>query len=133
MKPEELMIGGWVLDGTTPAQITSITCDGIIETTASEYSNIELIEPISITPEFLEKNGFRKTKGYATTTYEWTIMDGVTIYINIFEDNDIIVGIETKPKKGIGVNRLHHCEIKYVHQLQQAMRLCGINKEITLN
>ena len=58
LKITELTIGDWVFDGTTKAQIIGITCDGEIETTFNEHSNIELIEPISITPEILEKNGF---------------------------------------------------------------------------
>ena len=58
MKANELMIEDWVLDGKNIAQIVMVTCDGIIETTFNESSNIELIEPIQLTPEILVKNGF---------------------------------------------------------------------------
>lgn len=58
MKANELMIGDFVLDGNIYAQVTSITCDGNIETTHNEYSNIELIEPIPLTPEVLARMGF---------------------------------------------------------------------------
>ena len=56
-KVEELMIGDWVYDGNSIAQVTGITCDGIIETTHNQSSNIEIIRPIPLTIEILEKNG----------------------------------------------------------------------------
>ena len=31
-----------------------------------------------------------------------------------------------------GLNRIHKCNVKYVHELQHALRLCGIEKEIEL-
>ena len=61
MEAKDLMIGDWLLDGHVYAQVTSITCDGNIETTHNEHSNIELIEPIPLTSKVLEKNGFTKS------------------------------------------------------------------------
>lgn len=96
-----------------------------------ERHDIKSISPIAITPEILLMNGFKRNEMYLTTDFEWA-KDGVDIYITTF-DGDIVVDMENNFKEMIGANRLHHCEIKYVHQLQQAMRLCGIEKEIILN
>ena len=38
----------------------------------------------------------------------------------------------TESKKDDGMNSIHSCDIDFVHQLQHAIRLCGIDKEIEL-
>lgn len=132
MKANELMIGDWVLDGKNIAQIVMITCDGIIETTFNENSNIELIEPIPLTQEILEKNGFENGKFNVSPQY-------------YLEDNDVFIGVTLKdiPDKHKGIDiakgKLYFQydisyieEPIYVHQLQHALRLCGIEKEIIL-
>lgn len=35
MDCKDLMIGDWIEDGYKKSQVTSITCDGIVETTAA--------------------------------------------------------------------------------------------------
>ena len=125
IKAEELMIGNWVLDGTKYAQVTSITCDGIIETTVNEKSNIELLEPIPITKEILEKNGFEEKR-----EPERYIKSDDYYDVEIREYND-----------GLWILTLTDCEftlphsqvhVSYVHQLQQALRLYGIPETIEL-
>lgn len=133
-RAEELMIGDWVLDGTQDTQVTGITCDGIIETTANANSNIELLEPIPITPEILERNGFRlKEEGESYTEYvsgdEHSII-ALVFYKESIYDVDTVLDCEL----GFfgGLNRIHHCHVKYVHELQHALKLCGIPKNIEL-
>lgn len=113
MKVEELSIGDWVIDGENIAQITSITCDGIIETTFNEYSNIEAIEPIPLTPEILEKNGFVYNNLPFVQAWE---QNGLSIY------GDGLINC--------GQNVSLKCQ--YVHQLQHILRDCDIDKEIEL-
>ena len=118
MKANELMIANWVIDNGKYAQITGITCDGNIETTVNEKSNIELISPIPLTPEILEKNGFE----------EW---DGWFIYAP--ESAGIeIAWLGTILKIGGECGNLELPTIEYVHQLQNVFMLCGISKEIVL-
>ena len=123
MKANELMIGDWVMDGKNITQITSITCDGIIETTFNESSNIEVIEPISLTPEVLEKIGFSTEPniGYIIDDYDGTqiIYDSWNNNLRIIKDYRTCLDIET-------FNDLT------VHELQHALRICGIEKEIEL-
>lgn len=121
MKANELMIGDFVLDGNDYAQVTSITCDGNIETTHNEHSNIELIEPIPLTPEILEKNGFEKVQSIyflksLNKRYPYLLFIEYNIVNNCLFIND---GLIPMP-------------ILYVHQLQHVLRLCGIEKEVEL-
>ena len=119
MKANELMIGDWVLDGNHIAQVVLLTCDGIIGTTFNESSNIEVVEPILLTPEILEKNGFKldKEDGWWWLTPK--------IGITFWEEGDIELEFENK-HSSVDIH------IKYLHQLQHALRLCGIEKEIEL-
>lgn len=115
MEIQDLMIGDWVLDGNHIAQVVLLTCDGIIETTFNESSNIEVVEPIPLTTEILEKNGF-------------------------YYDEDrkaYLMGVifQVKPEKH-GLFSFKICGCPYplsaVHELQHALKLCGIDKEIVL-
>ena len=74
-------------------------------TQLAEDMDCDDIEPIPLTPEILEKNGIELSVGPGGL-YQGTI-SGVNCHIefNI---------------------------IKYVHELQNALRLCGIEKEIEL-
>lgn len=119
MEAKDLMIGDWLFDGHVYAQVTSITCDGNIETTHNEHSNIELIEPIPLTPEILEKNGWVKDL-YSVESYDNEELECLSLWVG--EDG------KNKWWWHVGVDLV--TPINYVHQLQHAMRLCGIEKEI---
>lgn len=114
MKPNELLVGDWVLDGTRIAQITSITCDGVIETTANKFSNIEVIEPFPLTAEILEGNGFEFD---GDDIYKWGDYQLVIVYKGGF-----LFGWVFGYRK----------QLNYVHELQHVLRLCGIDKNIVL-
>lgn len=121
MKITELTIGDWVLDGTTKAQATGIACDGEIETTFNEHSNIELIEPISITSEILENNGFEREDN---DTYVWRHESGLEKII--WFDGGYITVVSVRCDRNY---EGYCCD---VHELQHALKICGINKEIVL-
>lgn len=135
MKANELMIGDWVVyrgdaEYTNPVRIDGMdirTCSLITED--REDVGFDGIEPIPITPEILEKNGFEFDSC-------GDCGDGWYIY---YDEGCHYIG---RGKNGKGWNcilwRESYCdyaccvEIKSVHQLQHAMRLCGIEKEIEL-
>ena len=133
MKANELMIGDWVLDGNHIAQVVLLTCYGIIGTTFNESSNIEVVEPILLTPEILEKNGFVANKHvYPYPYYE---------YIN--EKDKLKVGFAFPQGNRTSYKDpwvyvdsenvfIEHLPCIFVHQLQHALRLCGIDKTIEL-
>lgn len=125
MKANELMIGDWVIDGKNIAQIISITCDGIIETTFNKSSNIEVIEPIPLTQEILEKNGLEKD-------------NHGRLYGEYFDEDinrDLEITVDNKTGEvwwSYNWDEYWIIRLRYVHQLQHALRLCGFEKEIVL-
>lgn len=125
MKVKELMIGDLVYDGNSIAQVTGITCDGIIETTHNQSSNIELIRPIPLTVEILEKNGLEKD-------------NHGRLYGEYFDEdvnNDLEISVDDKTGEiwwSYNWAEYYIIRLRYVHELQHALRLCGIEKEIVL-
>lgn len=116
MESKDLMIGDWILDGYESAQITSLTCDGIVETTFREFSNIELIAPIPLTSEILKKNGFV----YSDIPFEQSWQQfGLSIW-GTMGNYHITCGMNIS------------MDVSNVHELQHALRLCGIEKEIMI-
>ena len=89
-----------------------------------EWVRESLLEPIPITPEILEKNGFEKLeeKYYRRFLEEKGYYESVRVYFDE-EPNVEVRVLDRSEFKG---------RIKYLHQLQQAMRLCKIRKEIEL-
>lgn len=150
MKANELMIGDWVkLKDGGPLQMEDVSGTGMFKkwTSDGEYMipySYDEIEPIPLTPEILEKNGFIKDKDKKTigTTYHILIPTGYeansyTIQITLYKEPICGVSVLLKiwgwipPYQG-GINDIHLCGAKYVHELQHALRLCKIEKEIVL-
>lgn len=130
MKANELMIGDWVLtlDSTHKEKVFAQT-DAIEEGQHSilvtrECSNwfvdIDWIEPISLTPEILEKNGFKEYDGL----YRLDIAEGIFVNAD-FKSKEPFVSVHNTCYYATPI-------CKYVHQLQHALRLCGIDPKITL-
>ena len=106
------------------------------------YVHAVSVEPITITPEILLKNGFKFVDGTQHSTssrYVW-MEDGkrdgfiieVTPYNPPVNGVKFLVRIDTESSHEGGVNIIHSCDIEYIHQLQHAIRLCKIKKEIEL-
>lgn len=90
--------------------------DGGIETLGREC-----IEPIPLTPEILEKNGFRKNGEYN----EWNIGEwNERPFIGISLDR------QSMRVKHLGSDIFVENKVVCVHQLQHALRLAGVEKEI---
>ena len=140
MKANELMIGDRVcynvpnkyytkveeIRGTSDGEEYYIRChrdskDTYLEQLKHEDFSVDILHPIPLTPEILEKNGFvgelcSNWIDYVSEEYKLRIIckpndEGWTIYANHF-------GLD---KKDV-----------FVHELQHALRLCGIEKEIIL-
>lgn len=129
MKANELMIGDWV---DTPQGVRIVTIIGSDKVAAlhcgfSHWVPIDELSPIPLTPEILEKNGFEKrTIGripqYVIADDYFDIMiNEYTDSIWRFEYNNAEIQFPS--------TRIFIC---YVHELQHALRLCGIDKEIVL-
>ena len=110
MKAEELMVGDWVLDSYTnrPMRIEGIN--------GGNPRFGQDLEPIPLTPEILEKIGFTNEGFFAKLVIDIRKIccDSKNISILTGEHVDLAI------------------PCFYVHELQHALRLCGIDKEIVL-
>jgi hypothetical protein len=79
--------------------------------------NIDELKPIPLTPDILEKNGFTKELENGSH-YRFTLIDE-HIKISILYARSVF-------------QWLGPLDFKYVHELQHALRLCGIKKEIEI-
>lgn len=135
MKANELMIGDWVecVDSTHKkkvyAQIDAIeegqTCILVRLDNCNWFLDISFIKPIPLTRNILESNGWSPVKGVCASIlrhngYNLSILHLAKPGVNLTID-----------KGGYGPNFV--CmPIYYVHELQHALRLCGIDKNIEL-
>jgi len=106
MKVDELMVGNWVL-----------FCGDKYQIRKEDFSANYDFEPIPLTKEILEKNGF---------VFMHDIFDGIypmlsMIYCDykLLEDDKWINGGENQ-------------DIRYVHELQNALKFCKVKREIIL-
>ena len=142
MKPEELMIGDWVMWNGKPVQVASVSgvkySFGQIDVTLAHCSDekilethdIKSIQPIPITPEILEKNGFVKYDGgykFFKSNDENYYFGFESIFFNE-ETNLMNVTKEMCSGKQTSIKGYFN----YVHKLQHALKLCGIDKTIEL-
>lgn len=83
------------------------------------------LEPIPLTPEILEKNGLKPDAAEDAYAYRYQI-DGVSIVECYVNARGRYRGIFA-----FGDTRLR-ITLRFVHELQHALRLCGIEKEVVL-
>ena len=120
------MIGDWVLtldpthEEKVQAQIWAIeegqTSILVKKDITNWFVDIEWIEPIPLNPEILEKNGFEYNEHPFVQGWE---QFGLTLY----HGGD---GYRVNCGQNVAL------QLDSVHQLQHALRLCGIEKEITI-
>ena len=152
MEAKEIMIGDWVqfADGNKKYTVVGVKCDAryledeaiitVMDRSGHWFDKeMDYLEPILITAEILKANGFipddlcdwaeryvcpAEIKKIPQTILEFTFYEGISA--------DTLFKCWTKPESRDGENSVHICDLKYVHQLQHALRLCGIEKEIKL-
>ena len=127
---ENLMVGDWVkFKGSDLYHQVKVVSNKSIKFDNQKWFAKSSVEPIPLTPEILEKNGFKPyipenhletvyacqdvSKAVADELYAlWPYQDG-SFYLLLRVDGKDMVRID----------------VRYVHQLQHALRLCGIKKE----
>lgn len=130
MKAKELMIGDWLF---YVSQFNAF-CFRVEQITRKKvgyhaepnecrmhYLRLSECEPVPLTVKRLELIGFEKVQNLYVLIVENKVFPG-KIFIEYVLSNDSLYvndGLIPRP-------------IRYVHQLQQAMRLCGIEKDITI-
>lgn len=129
--------------GYIHSQIKGIREDGYIavETADGRYTLVDIgcIGPIPLTAEMLEKNGFmrcsdefviyeyttRLGKMLRTTQVRFTTPQSINVFLH---DTTIERGYYHREKTSVSILR----DEVYVHDLQHAIRLAGVDKEIVL-
>lgn len=118
MKATELMIGDWVGRVFDDKRIDYRQVDwirtGEIGMRYQKVWAIGCIEPIPLTPEILEKNGWKrheifmdmKVGGNFNINFSWTDKYGESLFQNGY----------------------YMCDCKYVHIIQHVLRLCGLDE-----
>ena len=118
MKVTELMIGDWVTGKKwreLPFQTTRINDGGKFiygKTTADLTVGpvfFDELEPIPLTREILEMNGFTENYRYDDLSY--------------IQSNGTVTGTHINGENG----EMEEMYFKYVHEVQNALRLCNLN------
>lgn len=129
MQPEELMIGDWVLYKDEPIIVFEIDeYYNRINTEPDGYNAIRCIEvsdikPIPLTEEILEKNFERDEERFIDCN------EFREIEITEYNDGMWQVVIDEIEMSDLPTWKMYVCD---VHQLQHALKLFGITKDITL-
>lgn len=137
METKDLMMGDWIQSPITPkplkvAQINwdySVECVGI-DDMIRYHVGLGDIKPIPLTDEIMAKNFSQYSESYEPNfSRDYLITDiGATITY------DVVTRLIGLPVRNIAGDWEFYSitEIRYVHQLQHALRLCGIEKEIII-
>lgn len=140
IRVEELSIGDWLqarmvrwdyedLDITPPMRVAEISSDEVMLQLGSvkHYAFVDDLQPIPITAEVLEKNGWKLSKSnwFEFEDGEWKI----NIWIGKSKCN-----IEISQKREIYAFTYADIQVvkSNINTLQHALRLAGVDKEITL-
>lgn len=118
MKPNELMAGDWVNtpnDNGIIRLIDAIDERFVVRVVGMDFWVLpNFVSPIPLTIEILEKN-FRADKQWNNG---WFVND----HIHIYQTTSGVYNIQY----------MEIVDIQYVHELQHALKLCGIDKNIEL-
>ena len=136
IKATDLMIGDWVKCKDPKCeghQVDLIDLGNEEVGLDGEIDNFENIIPIPLTPEILKKNGFNKPQDAG----DGTLICGMAIgpYKLTFQS---VFGLPILRIENVVDNDNYHTcmvlkdEIYNVHELQHALKSCGIKKEIVL-
>lgn len=139
LKVTDLMVGDWVMSFGAPHKIIGVRTDMFephIKTDMSDTwyeEGIEnLLEPIPLTPEILEKNGF-ETKKIMPFEQEFEHRVGVDGRVELDNRSEYIHSNNTWAMYIRGDRGFtSYIELSFLHEIQHALKLCKINKEIVV-
>ena len=134
MKIEELSVGDWVRYRDREWIVCSLyqfTEEvGLWRKDSQLCEYVADIDPIPLTAEILEKNGWLPPRaGISRDTWWWTNKVDTAIEASEYQGEWQLTIIE---QREIQYNYRLGLGLKYVHQLQHALRLAAVKKEIEL-
>ena len=128
MRANELVIGDWVYYENSPVQIKGIdSFKGEYVSFGDEFYPYEDFDPIPLTPEILKKNDFKYGDGYGYSFVNRKELSG-----DGFEEEKVYINTALNTLIIYTAASSIHLPVKYIHELQHALKLCGIEKEIVL-
>lgn len=129
MKANELMIGDWVLVNGTSVQVEAIDENGFIayfNSNAEGLLAVDKFEPIPLTAEILEKNGFLPSfeMGHETLCL---VSSEYSVYYRPDDTYLYVFKRDNEHGEGDFIIRDHRSiNTKYVHELQHALCSCDL-------
>lgn len=139
MEITELMIGDIVqyLDGKKLITVVVVKVDGSGNVVRLKQKNghkfnttIDFLKPIPLTPEILESNGFEQGTIYENAfVFEDENEHQILVYL---KDRNYTRGGYTYIDAHCGCLDISEMPVNDVHILQHALRLCEIDKQISL-
>lgn len=116
MKATDLMLGDWVLCDGEPYQVAEISAGLLcIDAERELFADPEDVQPIPITPEILEKNGWERI---SSVDRDFWHSAGVVLQESEDYEGAYLWGLAVY--------------VRYVHELQHLVRVLQIEKEIVL-
>lgn len=136
MKATDLMIGDWVYNthNRQNERIEEIG-SGLVMLSYNDLYEYDEIEPIPLTKDILIRNGFSSLTDemFSACETETYSNQELKIYLSHigceYNPVQLVVYMGYEPQERV-VLRMMPCQ--YVHELQHALRLCKIEKEIEL-
>jgi len=125
MNMKKLMIGDWVFDINN-----DIECQVDVKDfrNGGEYI-LDYYEPIQLTAEILEKNGFKflmEDEKYKTLCLNEPYIN--CTFVKEFKDWMITAGAAGSLKKRF----VEVSKVQFVHEMQQLLRLCGYDMDVVV-
>lgn len=137
LKVTDLMVGDWVMSFGAPHKIVGVRTDMLEPHIRTDMSDTwyeegieDLLEPIPLTPDILEKNGFKRDECIPQEKYYNGIDNRVILHNDKEYMNSVkewYVHIDSKDYCTIA-----SCELTYLHELQALLTLCKIDFEFKL-
>ena len=119
------MVGDWVRNDLGEVQRVVEIREGSVMLFYNDMYNYDDIEPIPLTPEILEKNGWKVGTAYSEIWIDKEQTIKLEFYHHLGSLRKIYI------HNGGSEEVVFRCDaINYVHTLQHTLRLCGITKTI---
>ena len=125
MNAKELQIGDWVENDLGEIQQVIELHEDKVMLAYNDLYLYDAIKPIPLTPKILEKNSISPKNTGDTYAFHY-LMDDVSIV-----ECHANAGSRCRCIIAYGETRLR-ITIRFVHELQHTLRLCGIEKDIEL-
>lgn len=133
MEKKDLMIGDWVVFHTGYAKVTGITDAGIHFVDRFGGGIASGAEPIPLTAEILEKNGFKFESPCINDNKDAWVYEWPNEKPNYTPNAFLLMSHHNKAEfPNFWIYAPNNPEIVYVHELQHALRVCNVDKEIEL-